>query len=127
MFTVAESVSYWPEANCRIPVLTAATEGEPVQVELGRGLAAQSRADPGTTSPAGSDQPTPLLVPVAVEPSCRWTDDPRGEPSADVAVPTGTSEVDVPLGQQLEELDPVREATLEAFWALLEELGYEPL
>ena len=95
-------------------------------MELGRGLAAQSRADPGITSPAEGDQPTPLLVSVAVGPSCHWTDDPRGEPSADVAVPTGTSEVDVPLGQQLEEMYPVREATIEAFWALLEELGYEP-
>ena len=127
VFTVAESVSHWLEANCRIPVLTAATEEGPVQVDIGRGVAAQSRSTPTIAIPAEADRPTPLPVQLASEPSYRLTGSPRGGLPADVAVPPGTSEAGIPLGQRLEELDPGSEAAIEAFWALLVELGYEPL
>ena len=127
VFTVAESVSHWLEANCRIPVLTAATEEEPVQVDIGRGIAAQSRLTSAIARPAEADRPTPLPVQLASDPSYRLMGSSRGELPADVVVPPGTSEAGIPLGQLLEELDTGSEAAVEAFWALLAELGYEPL
>ena len=127
MFTVAESVSHWLEANCRIPDNTAATEDGPVRVDTGRDIAAQSISTPIIAIPAEGDRPTPLTVQLAYEPSCRLTDGQRSGPPTDVAVPPGTSEAGIPLGQPLEELGLGSEAAIEAFWAILAELGYEPL
>ena len=127
VFTVAESVSHWLEANCRIPVLTTTTKEEPVQVDIARGIAAHSRLTPAIARPAEADRPIPLPVQLASDPCYRLTGSPRGELPAEVAVPPGTSEAGIPLGQPLEELDTGSEAAIEAFWALLAELGYEPL
>ena len=96
-------------------------------MDIGRGVAVQTRSTPTVAIPAEADRPTPLPLQLASEPSYRLTDSPRGGLSADVTVPPGTSEAEIPLGQPLEELDPGREAAVEAFWALLVELGYEPL
>ena len=101
VFTVAESVSHWLEANCRIPVITAAAEEGPVQVDIGRGIAAQSRPTPIIAIPAEADRPTPLSVQLAAEPSYRLTGSLRSGAPADVAVPPGTSEAGIPLGQPL--------------------------
>ena len=108
-------------------VLAAADEGGPVQVDSGRGVAAQIRSTPTVAIPTEADRLTPLPVQLAAGPSYRLTDGPRAELPASVATLPETGETEISLGQTLEELDPGREAAIEAFWALLAELGYEPV
>ena len=127
IFTVVESEDHWLDANCHIPVLSAADEGGPIQVNSGRGVTAQIQSTPTVAIPAEADRLTPLPVQPATGTNYRLTAGPRPEPPTGVAVLFGTSEAGTPSGQTLEEVDHGREATLEAFWALLAELGYEPV
>ena len=127
IFTVAESVDHWLDVHCHIPILTTSDEGGPVQVDSGRGVTAQIRPSPLIALPAEANRLTPLPAQLVAGPSYRLTDSPIAEPPAGVAGLPETSEAEIPLDQTLEELDPRTEATLEAFWALLAELGYEPV
>ena len=127
IFTVAESVDHWLDANCHIPVLSAADEGGPIQVNSGRGVTGHIHSTPTVTIPAEADRLTHLPVQLAAGTSYWLTAGPRPEPPTGVAVLLETNEAGIPLCQTLEEVDPGREAALEAFWALLAELGYEPV
>ena len=96
-------------------------------MDSGRGVTAQIQPTPLIALPAEANRLTPLPAQLVVGPSYRLTDSPRAEPPVGVAGLHETSEAEIPLDQTLEELDPRTEATLEAFWALLAELGYEPV
>lgn len=127
MFTVIESVDHWLEANCHIPAVTEATQEVSIPVNAGLGTSSPAVFTPSIAMPVGSDWPTPCPHPLTAEPNPQVTGSPRAATVMGVAPPTVVEETGRPLDQTLEELDPEREATIQAFWALLAELGYEPL
>ena len=127
VFTVAESVSNWLDASCRIPEHIEVVKGKSIQVDTGLGIATSSVPTYLADVPAKANQLTPLLSPLAAGPDWGLASSPRDEAIADVAVPPQTSKENIPVGPTLEELDPGSEAAVEVFWALLAELGYEPL
>ena len=127
VFTVAESVSNWLDASCRIPEHIEAGTENPAPLGASLGIATSYGLDQLTVVPAEANRLTPLPSPLATEPDCGLAGGSRGKAPADVAVPPQTSNENVPASLTSEELGPRTEAVVDAFWALLAELGYEPL
>ena len=127
VLTGSESVDEWLNAGHRLPEHTAAARESPDSVRTCLGIAAVSEPSHPTVVPAEANRLTPLPVPVEACSNRGGSRGPRGEGPADEAVPPQTSEGDIPADLTSEGLGPRTVAAVEAFWALLEELGYEPV
>ena len=127
VFTVVESVNHWMEANCRIPAFANAAQEESTPVGVGLGPPLPFRSTTPATTPVGADWSTPVPYPLTAEPSSQVMGGPRAATVTGVAIPALVEVTGLSGEQPLEEMAPEREAAIEAFWALLAELGYEPL
>ncbi len=125
VFTIAEFVTNWFEAS-----RPHSTTNEPIKEGVDQVGAGVEVVDPSILSqPAmiqkGANQPSPIQPRLTAESQRVLAAHTQlGSPS-DVAVPPGINEAaskDRPIPG---ELDPEREAALRAFWALLEDIGYE--
>ena len=124
-FTIAEYVTNWFEASCHSPVTTETVEGEANQVGTGVDITGPSTLVQTTTAQEETSPPAPSPSRLTAEPR-RWlTASPHIGNPADVARPPRTDEAEIPGIPTTGELDPERAATLQAFWSLLEEVGYE--
>ena len=127
VFTATESVDSWLGASC----------SRPEHVEPGVEETVQLGTDLNPVIPVRPNQPTAGLLgtnPVNRLPSLLTTDPGCGLVGgssevlvADVASPPHTSQEGIHASSTSEELDPRTEAAVEALWALLTKLGYEPL
>ena len=77
--------------------------------------------------PAEANRLTPLPLPAEAGSGCGWSRGSRGEGPAAEAVPPQTINEEELADLTSEELGPRTVAAVEAFWALLAELGYEPV
>lgn len=125
VFTVAESVTNWFQASCRTTTTTKPTKKEADQLGTGVEVANPSTHAQTITVQVEASQPVPIQSRLTAAPQCGLTASPQIGDPADVAVPPRTDMVELSGIPTTGELDPEREATLRAFWSLLEEIGYE--
>ena len=114
-----------------------ASYNHPGHVEPGVGEPVQSGTDLNLVVPVGLSQPTvglleasPLnrsLAPVTTDPDGGLVGGSRHVTVADVTSPPRDSQEGLQVSATDEELGSRTEAAVEAFWAPLNELGYEPL
>ena len=123
----SESVDEWLNSSHRPHGYIEASKGGPGVGGTDLGIAAVVERNHPTVVPAEANWLNPLPLPVEAGSDCGGSGGSRGEGPADKAVPPQTSEEDGPADPNFEELGPRTEAAVEAFWALLNELGYEPL
>ena len=125
VFTVAKSVTNWFEASGVYSTTTEPTQEEADQVGVGVEVVDPSILSQPAMIQKGANQPSPIQPRLTAESQRVLAAHTQlGSPS-DVAVPPGINEAaskDRPIPS---ELDPKREAALRAFWALLEDIGYE--
>lgn len=95
IFTVAESVSNWLDASCRIPEHIEFVAGETVQLGTGLNIATPVGLNQPTVVPAKANQFTQSPSPLATDPDCGLASGSREELAADVASPLQTSKESV--------------------------------
>ena len=127
VLTGSKSVDEWLNPGHRLPEHTAAANESPGSGRTGLSVATVSEPVHPTVVPAEANRLTPLPAPVGAGSDRGWSRGSRGEGTADEAVPLQTDEGDIPADPASEELGPRTVSAVEAFWALLAELGYEPV
>ena len=127
VLTRSESMDDWLNSSHRLPEHIEAGKESPGSGGTSLGIAAVSELSHPTAVPAEANWLTPLPLPVEAGLDCGWSRGSRGEGPADEAVPPQTSDEDGLADLTSEELGPRTVAAVEAFWALIAELGYEPV
>ena len=77
VFTMAESVSNWLDASCRILEHIEAVKGKSIQVDTGLNIATSSIPTYLTDVPAEANHLTPLPSPLTAGPDWRWASSPQ--------------------------------------------------
>lgn len=117
----------WLGASCHTPGHAEAGAVNPAPLGEGLGTVTAPELNYLTVVPAEGNRLDQLPLPVEAGSGCGLVASSREGISAVGTGPLQISSEDVQASTTTEELDPGIEAAVEAFWALLAELGYEPI